>query len=71
MKKTFRTLFSLSMVVMLLLQGCGSAKKADAPFMSTIPMQACSMYRWMIIITLFPVLLWAVSRRISLRPKAR
>ncbi len=29
MKKTFRTLFSLSMVVMLLLQGCGSQKKEE------------------------------------------
>ncbi len=32
MTRTFRTLVSLSMVGMLLLQGCGSNKKADAPF---------------------------------------
>ena len=32
MKKKLRTLFSLSMVVVLLLQGCGSQKKADVPF---------------------------------------
>ena len=32
MKKTLRTLFSLSLAVMLLLQGCGSPKKEDASF---------------------------------------
>ncbi len=32
MKKTTRTLFSLSMAAMLLLQGCGNGKKADVAF---------------------------------------
>lgn len=32
MKKTMKTLFSLSMAVMLLLQGCGIGKKSEAPF---------------------------------------
>ncbi|WP_026498616.1 ABC transporter substrate-binding protein [Butyrivibrio sp. WCD2001] len=32
MKKTLRMVVSLSMVIMLLLQGCGSPKKGDAPF---------------------------------------
>ena len=32
MKKTFRTLFSLSMAAALLLQGCGSGGKADVAF---------------------------------------
>ena len=32
MKKTLSIILSLSLAVMLLLQGCGSRKKADAPF---------------------------------------
>ena len=32
MKKNFKTLLSLSMAAILLLQGCGSQKKADVPF---------------------------------------
>ena len=32
MKRTIKTLFSLSMAVMLLLQGCGGQKKGEAPF---------------------------------------
>ncbi|WP_026527232.1 ABC transporter substrate-binding protein [Butyrivibrio sp. VCD2006] len=32
MTKTAKTLFSLSMVAMLLLEGCGSGKKAEVPF---------------------------------------
>ncbi len=32
MKKNLKVLFSLSLAAMLLLQGCGSAKKADVPF---------------------------------------
>ena len=32
MRRTFRTLFSLSMATMLLLQGCGSGKKEEVPF---------------------------------------
>ncbi len=32
MKRTMRTLFSLSMAAMLLLQGCGSQKKEEVPF---------------------------------------
>ena len=32
MKKTMRTIFSLSMATVLLLQGCGSQKKEEAPF---------------------------------------